>query len=47
MSIGILALIFALACGLLTIYGVQQQPDRKPPTTDYTRIFQAVTPKDL
>ena len=45
MSIGILAIIISLVCAVITV--TAPQDDRKDQTTDYNRIYEAITPHEI
>ena len=45
MSIGILAIIIALVCAVITV--TAPQDDRKDQTADYNKIYEAVTPHEI
>ena len=48
MNIGILALIFALICLPVALYGITHDTgDRPEPQRDYISIYKALTPRDL
>lgn len=48
MSIGILALGFALLCLPVALYGItHDKGNRHVPQPDYLSIYKALTPKDL
>lgn len=48
MSIGILALIFALICLPVALYGITHETgDHTEPQRDYISIYKALSPRDL
>ena len=45
MSIGLLAMGFGVVCAVVTL--TAPRPDRKTTTPDYTRIYEAITPREI
>jgi hypothetical protein len=45
MSLGILAIIIALVCAVITV--TAPQDDRKDQTTDYNKIYETIAPKEI